>query len=174
MPDSKPFYASKTMWGNLIAGGLAYLASRSPWVKANLTPEVQLQVTALAFVALNFLLRAVTKGAVTLWVALLLLMPLSGCATMQKGVDWYNANGPVVTVAIPGITSITIGPHPKAPLVDAGLGVQPPPPAPVPVEPKAVTGAFQPTCSMHVAATDAVILRTLISSEPGATDQPKP
>jgi hypothetical protein len=130
--DSKPFYASKTMWGNLIAGGLAFLASHSPWVRANLTPEAQIQATALAFAGINLILRLATKSAVTLWVALLFLVPLQGCAKMA---DFYNAHGFPVTLTTPFI-NLTLAPrvNPEKPAA-VELGHDPAMPAPVAAAP---------------------------------------
>ncbi len=59
MTENKPWYASKTMWVNILAG-LAMVVQSSTGFIVN--PEAQAAVIVIA----NLILRAVTKGAVTL------------------------------------------------------------------------------------------------------------
>lgn len=60
MTDSKPIWASKTLWVNVIALGAAALNGAAGGV------EVSSEETASVLVVLNLIMRAVTKGAVTL------------------------------------------------------------------------------------------------------------
>ena len=58
--EAKPFWQSKTLWVNVIAFGAGALSSAVGWL--TVSPEE----TAATFVVLNLIMRAVTKGAVTL------------------------------------------------------------------------------------------------------------
>jgi hypothetical protein len=60
--NSKPAYLSKTLWVNLLVGGLAlFLPGAKEWVAAH--PEV----ATGALAGVNILLRLVTKGKLELW-----------------------------------------------------------------------------------------------------------
>jgi len=58
--EAKPFWQSKTLWVNVIAFGASALSSAVGWL--TVSPEE----TAGLFVVLNLIMRAVTKGAITL------------------------------------------------------------------------------------------------------------
>lgn len=58
--DSKPFWQSKTLWANVIAFGVSALNGAVGWL------QVSPEENAAAIVLINLVMRAVTKGAVTL------------------------------------------------------------------------------------------------------------
>jgi len=60
--DSKPWYASKTIWANVIAGG-ATLATVFG-INLGLTPEVQAEIVAAVMAIVNIVLRFVTTKPV--------------------------------------------------------------------------------------------------------------
>lgn len=57
--QSKPWYASKTMWFNILAGVALYVQSKFGFV---LSSDEQAGI----ILVVNIVLRAVTKGAVTI------------------------------------------------------------------------------------------------------------
>lgn len=57
--ESKPWYASKTMWANLIGGAVTIGSVFG--LDLGLTPEAQAQLVAGIVVAVNIVLRFVTK-----------------------------------------------------------------------------------------------------------------
>lgn len=59
--DSKPFWASKTLWVNLVAVIAAVLGAFNVDM---LTPEMQAQVVGVIMGVVNMVLRVVTKGPV--------------------------------------------------------------------------------------------------------------
>ena len=59
MNPDKPFYLSKTLWANVLAFAATYIASATG-------ASFGTEETAAIFVVVNFILRAVTKGAITL------------------------------------------------------------------------------------------------------------
>ena len=60
---SKPFWASKTLWVNLIA--LAAAVSTAFGVDLGLNPETQVVVVGTVLSVVNIILRLVTKAAVS-------------------------------------------------------------------------------------------------------------
>ena len=60
MDDVKPFWKSKTLWANALALGISWLNGQFGWL------GVTGEESAALLVLLNFGLRAVTKGAVSL------------------------------------------------------------------------------------------------------------
>ena len=58
--NAKPFWASKTLWMQIVAAIVTGIQLKWGWVAP---PEYQ----AYIFVALNMLLRFVTRGTVVLW-----------------------------------------------------------------------------------------------------------
>ena len=62
MEETKPFWASKTLWVNVIAIAASVLGA----FKVDfLTPEMQLTLIPVVMGVVNIVLRFVTKGAVT-------------------------------------------------------------------------------------------------------------
>ena len=61
--DAKPFWASKTIWANVIAGAAAIAVSFG--FDFGLTPDVQAQVLVGVMAVINIVLRFVTKSAVS-------------------------------------------------------------------------------------------------------------
>lgn len=61
--DVKPFWASKTIWANIVAG-VAYVATAFGF-DLGLEPDVQVQLVGGIMVIVNILLRFVTTKAVT-------------------------------------------------------------------------------------------------------------
>ena len=59
MNPTKPWYASKTMWANLIGGGVTIASVFG--LDLGLTPETQAQLVAGIMVVVNLVLRLVTK-----------------------------------------------------------------------------------------------------------------
>lgn len=77
--NDKPWYASKTIWGNLVGAIATVIASATGF-------DIPPDAIAGGFAILNVILRAVTKGAVTLSaVALFLSLPIvgGGCSTVR-------------------------------------------------------------------------------------------
>jgi len=62
MEPAKPWYASKTMWANLIAGVVTLGGVFG--LDLGLTPENQAQLVAAIMVVVNIVLRFVTKGPI--------------------------------------------------------------------------------------------------------------
>ena len=60
--ESKPWYASKTVWANLI-GGAATIGGVFG-LDLGLTPEAQAQLVAGIVVVVNIVLRFITKGPI--------------------------------------------------------------------------------------------------------------
>ena len=60
---SKPFWASKTLWVNLIA--LAVVVSTAFGVDLGLNPEAQVAVVGTVMSVVNIILRLVTKAPVS-------------------------------------------------------------------------------------------------------------
>lgn len=60
--ESKPWYASKTIWANIAAfvATVAVIAG----VDVGLTPEVQAEIVAAVLAGVNIILRLITKTAV--------------------------------------------------------------------------------------------------------------
>lgn len=61
--DSKPFYASKTFWGNIIGPVAAWAAAK---YGLSFSPDQQVAAVAATMAVLNIILRAVTNSAITL------------------------------------------------------------------------------------------------------------
>lgn len=59
---SKSWYESKTMWANLIGGGVTIGGVFG--LDLGLTPEVQAQLVAGIMAVVNIVLRLVTKGPI--------------------------------------------------------------------------------------------------------------
>ena len=62
MEPTKPWYASKTMWANLIGGAVTIGSVFG--LDLGLTPETQAQLVAGIMVVVNLVLRFVTKGPI--------------------------------------------------------------------------------------------------------------
>jgi hypothetical protein len=60
MDESKPFYLSKTLWTNVLMFAMTALNTVFP------TVEIGPEFTAAIFVLVNTVLRATTKGAITI------------------------------------------------------------------------------------------------------------
>ena len=61
--NSKPWYASKTMWANLIGGSVTIGSVFG--LDLGLTPENQAQLVAGIMVVVNIVLRLITKGPIS-------------------------------------------------------------------------------------------------------------
>ena len=61
--ESKPFWASKTLWVNAIALVASILVANG--MDLGLTPEVQGSIVAGIMSVVNIILRIITKSAVT-------------------------------------------------------------------------------------------------------------
>lgn len=61
--ESKPWYKSKTLWVNLLAGVAALTGAFG--VDVGLTPEVQASIAAGVVALINLVLRLVTKQPVS-------------------------------------------------------------------------------------------------------------
>ncbi|MCH8103755.1 MAG: hypothetical protein IIB28_11445 [Chloroflexi bacterium] len=57
--EPKPWYASKTLWANIIAGAAAVAGAFG--VDLGLDPETQVKLAAGIVVVMNIILRLVTK-----------------------------------------------------------------------------------------------------------------
>lgn len=60
MEEAKPFYLSKTLWTNVLMFAVTALNTAFP------TVEIGPEFTAGVFVIVNTILRAVTKGAISI------------------------------------------------------------------------------------------------------------
>lgn len=63
MEDSKPFWASKTLWTNVIAGGVAVATAFG--LDLGLDAEAQTAIVGGILAVANIVLRVVTKTAVS-------------------------------------------------------------------------------------------------------------
>jgi len=64
MDNSKPFWASKTLWANIVA--LVAVLTASFGFDLGLDAETQTAVVAAIMTVVNIVMRLVTKGPVTL------------------------------------------------------------------------------------------------------------
>ena len=62
--EPKPWYASKTMWANIIAGVATVGTLFWPSLKDVLTPETQVAVVGGVMAVVNIVLRATTKAPI--------------------------------------------------------------------------------------------------------------
>lgn len=62
MEDTKPWYASKTLWANLIAGGVTVAGVFG--IDLGLDGETQAQLVAGVMVVVNIVLRLVTSKGI--------------------------------------------------------------------------------------------------------------
>lgn len=60
--DSKPWYLSKTLWANLLAGGVVIATVFG--LDLGLTPESQAEIVAGVLVIANLILRLVTNRGI--------------------------------------------------------------------------------------------------------------
>jgi len=60
--ESKPWYASKTIWANLVA--FAATVAVIAGVDVGLTPEVQAEIVAAVLAGVNIVLRLITREAI--------------------------------------------------------------------------------------------------------------
>ena len=60
--DKKPWYASKTIWTNLVA--FAATVAVIAGVDVGLTPEVQAEIVAAVLAGVNIVLRLITEQAI--------------------------------------------------------------------------------------------------------------
>ena len=63
IPADRPSYLSRTNWSNLVTTILVIIGGWVPALKTYITPEL----VAGLFMAVNFAMRLVTKGKITLW-----------------------------------------------------------------------------------------------------------
>lgn len=103
MPEPKPWYASKTIWGGIIAAASALLGA----LGVQVSPEDQSSLVsglAAAGGGVGLLLTVVgritarrpieRRGGLRIWpllLALALSLPAVGCASRQEKLDYYNA-----------------------------------------------------------------------------------
>ncbi len=64
MNDPKPFYQSKTIWFNAIAGVFGFLAANVPAIAA-LVPQPAGAVIGVAVPLINIVLRSITSQPIT-------------------------------------------------------------------------------------------------------------
>lgn len=60
--ESKPWYASKTIWSNIVA--FAATVAVIAGVDVGLTPEVQAEIVAAVLAGVNIVLRLITREAI--------------------------------------------------------------------------------------------------------------
>ncbi len=60
--ESKPWYASKTVWANIVA--FAATVAVIAGIDVGLTPEVQAEIVAAVLAGVNIVLRLITREAI--------------------------------------------------------------------------------------------------------------